>query len=93
MKINIYYLALSLTTLLKLNACSNKNDNASTEKALSYFGNLDNDVQTVGIKVIPITTPKKGKFNIWTKRTGNPSMKVLILHGGTHEAYECFESF
>jgi proline iminopeptidase len=41
-------------------------------------------------------TPK-GTFNVWTKRIGNnPKMKVLILHGGpggTHEAYECFESF
>ena len=96
MKKNIFYLALSLTTLLLLNSCSNKTDNTSTDRASSYFTNLDSGVQTGGIKVIPITTPK-GKFNVWTKRIGNnPTMKVLILHGGpggTHEPYECFESF
>jgi len=96
MKINIILLALSLTTLLTLNSCTNKTDNATTEKSSSYFANVDTGVQTGGVKVIPINTPK-GKFNVWTKRIGNnPSTKVLILHGGpggTHDAYECFESF
>ena len=49
-----------------------------------------------GIKMIPINTPK-GKFNVWTKRVGNnPTMKVLLLHGGpgmTHELYECFDGY
>ncbi len=53
-------------------------------------------VQTGGIRVIPIATPK-GKFNVWTKRVGNnPSIKVLLLNGGpgaTHEYFECMESF
>jgi proline iminopeptidase len=96
MKKNIFYLALSLTTLLTIISCSNRKDSASTENASSYFTNLDTGVQTGGIKVIPITTPK-GTFNVWTKRIGNnPSMKVLILHGGpggSHDGYECFESF
>jgi proline iminopeptidase len=70
MKKNIFYLFLSLTVLLTLNSCSNKNDTASAEKASSYFSNLDSGVQTGGIKVIPITTPK-GTFNVWTKRIGN----------------------
>ena len=39
-------------------------------------------VQTGGVQVIPITTPK-GKFNVWTKRIGNnPKIKVLLLSGG-----------
>ncbi len=46
--------------------------------------------------MITITT-KKGTFNVWTKRVGNnPSMKVLLLHGGpggTHEFFECFEDY
>lgn len=46
--------------------------------------------------MIPIQTPK-GRFNVWTKRIGNnPKIKVLLLHGGpggTHEVFECFESF
>lgn len=94
MKKYIFYLAISLITSFTLHSCSNKADKTST--ATSYYTNLDRGIQTGGIKIIPITTPK-GKFNVWTKRIGNnPSMKVLILHGGpglSHEAYECFESF
>lgn len=55
-----------------------------------------NDQFTGGIKMIPITTPK-GEFKVWTKRIGhNPTMKVLLLHGGpgvTHEIYESFEGY
>lgn len=61
-----------------------------------YFENIEQGIQSGGIKMIPIQTPK-GKFNVWTKRIGNnPEIKVLLLHGGpggTHEAFECFESF
>jgi proline iminopeptidase len=53
-------------------------------------------VQTGGIQLVPITTPK-GTFRVWTKRVGNnPRMKVLLLHGGpaaTHEYFEAFDSF
>jgi len=62
----------------------------------SYFENTEKGVQTGGIKMIPIKTPK-GTFNIWTKKIGNnPKIKVLLLNGGpgaTHEYFECFESF
>ena len=35
-----------------------------------------------GARLIPITTPK-GEFKVWTKRVGNnPSLKLLLLHGG-----------
>ncbi len=54
------------------------------------------DVLTGGVKMIPIATPK-GTFKVWTKRVGNnPTMKVLLLHGGpgfTHEYFEAFDSF
>ena len=57
---------------------------------------LYKEVQTGGVKVIPINTPK-GKMNIWTKQMGNnPKIKILLLNGGpgaTHEYFECFESF
>lgn len=57
---------------------------------------LYSTVQTGGVKVIPIETPK-GKFNIWTKSVGNnPKIKVLLLNGGpgaTHEYFEAMESF
>ncbi len=49
-----------------------------------------------GVRMIPITSPK-GTFNVWTKRIGNnPTLKVLLLHGGpgaTHDYFEAFDSF
>ncbi|SDG17661.1 proline iminopeptidase-family hydrolase [Chitinophaga filiformis] len=61
-----------------------------------YFMPHDSGVQTGGVKMVEISTPK-GKFHVWTKRIGNnPKMKLLLLHGGpgaTHEFFECFESF
>ena len=66
------------------------------EKLMSPGDDLYAAVQTGGIKVITIETPK-GKFNVWTKQVGNnPTIKVLLLNGGpgaTHEYFECFESF
>ena len=53
-------------------------------------------VQTGGVQVINLSTPK-GNFKIWTKKMGNnPKIKLLLLNGGpgaTHEYFECFESF
>ena len=54
------------------------------------------DVQSGGVKLVTIQTPK-GKFRVWTKKFGeSPRVKILLLHGGpamTHEYMECFESF
>jgi proline iminopeptidase len=54
------------------------------------------EVQTGGVKLVPIETPK-GIFRVWTKRVGDsPTMKLLLLHGGpgaTHEYFEAFDSF
>jgi proline iminopeptidase len=63
----------------------------------SYFDNAGRqDVWTGGVRMIPITTPR-GTFNVWTKRVGNnPTVKLLLLHGGpaaTHEYFEAFDSF
>jgi proline iminopeptidase len=63
----------------------------------TYFDQTGrDDVLTGGIKRIAITTPK-GKFTVWTKRVGNnPTIKVLLLHGGpaaTHEYFEAFDSY
>ena len=61
---------------------------------LNYEGK--DDVLSGGVKMIPIST-EKGEFNVWTKRIGNnPTIKVLLLHGGpgaTHEYFECFDSY
>jgi proline iminopeptidase len=63
----------------------------------SYFDNTGRkDVWTGGVRMIPVATPK-GTFNVWTKRVGNnPTVKLLLLHGGpaaTHEYFEAFDSF
>jgi proline iminopeptidase len=65
--------------------------------APSYFDNQGrSDVLAGGVRMIPITTPK-GTFKVWTKRVGsNPTIKVLLLHGGpgfTHEYLEAFDSY
>ena len=77
--------------LLLLCAC------ASSSPGNRYFESPAPAVmQTGGVRMIPIRTPK-GTFNVWTKRVGNnPRIKVLLLHGGpgvTHEYYEVVDSF
>ncbi|HVG25179.1 MAG TPA: proline iminopeptidase-family hydrolase [Thermoanaerobaculia bacterium] len=61
-----------------------------------YLMNDGAGIQTGGVRMIPIRTPK-GTFNVWTKRVGNnPKIKVLLLHGGpgvTHEYWEAVDSF
>ena len=63
----------------------------------AYFDNAGrDDLLAGGIRMIPIETPK-GSFRVWTKRVGNnPTIKVLLLHGGpgvTHEYFEAFDSY
>jgi proline iminopeptidase len=73
-------------------SCNNNNK----ETAAATTDDLYKEVQTGGVKVIAIETPK-GKFNVWTKSIGNnPKIKLLLLNGGpgaTHEYFECFENF
>lgn len=82
--------------LLMVNACSNKQAEIKESTGSVYFDNPEAGVQSGGVKMIPIKTPK-GTFNVWTKRVGNnPTKKILLLNGGpgcTHEYFECFESF
>ena len=68
-----------------------------TVSLASYFDNTGrDDVISGGVKMIDINTPK-GDFKVWTKRVGNnPTIKVLILHGGpgiSHEYLEVFDSY
>ncbi len=65
--------------------------------AVDYLDNSGRDDRlSGGVKLIPIETPS-GTFKVWTKRVGNnPSMKLLLLHGGpgaTHEYFEAFDSY
>jgi proline iminopeptidase len=50
------------------------------------------NIKTGGVKLVQVD----GKYNVWTKKVGNSSTKMLTLHGGpglTHEGFECFEDF
>jgi len=85
---------LLLSAFAALLSCNDTTKEKTSTTAVA--NDLYKEVQTGGVKVFPIETPK-GKFNIWTKRIGNnPKIKVLLLNGGpgaTHEYFECFESF
>lgn len=87
-------LFLALTTLA-LFSCNNQDKTASSSTS-SSTDDLYKEVQTGGVKMVNIQTPK-GKFRVWTKSIGdNPKIKLLLLHGGpgaTHEYFESFESF
>lgn len=88
-------LILAFLTSMSFISCTERTD--TTVSTLNYyFKKNDVLIQTGGVKVIPIQTPK-GKFNVWTKSIGNnPKVKLLLLNGGpgaTHEYFECFESF
>jgi proline iminopeptidase len=72
-------------------------DVSSRQTLEDYFDNAGRtDVLSGGVRLIPVETPV-GTFRVWTKRVGNnPSIKVLLLHGGpgaTHEYLEAFDSF
>ncbi len=93
------YLFLLTLSLFILNGCVESPKETSGESVLpeSYLDFSGRDDQfTGGIRMIPISTPK-GEFKVWTKRVGNnPTMKVLLLHGGpggTHEAFDCFDGY
>ena len=50
------------------------------------------DVKTGGSKLIQVD----GKYNVWTKRVGSGSIRMLTLHGGPgfpHDYMECFEDY
>jgi proline iminopeptidase len=88
-----------LIFLLCLLGCgdSKKETDPDIKGLQSYLDFSERDDQfTGGIRMIPINTPK-GEFKVWTKRVGNnPTMKVLLLHGGpggTHEVYHCFDGY
>ena len=61
---------------------------------LDYSGR--DDVLGGGARMIPISTPA-GPQRVWIKRVGNnPSLRVLLLHGGpgsTHEYLEACDSY
>jgi proline iminopeptidase len=82
---------------LLLVACEEGEDRDDDTGMASYFDNNGReDVLTGGVRLIPVETPA-GTFNVWTKRVGNnPTIKLLLLHGGpgaTHEYFEAFDTW
>ena len=79
---------------LFLQGCDGQSSDRETAEYHDNSGRAD--VLSGGVRLIPVDTPA-GKFRVWTKRIGNnPTMKVLLLHGGpgmTHEYLEAFDSF
>ncbi len=97
-----YLFGLTVMLLMAFTSCESPAEAvASTEESgttlAEYFDNSGrDDVISGGVKLIPVETPA-GTFNVWTKRTGNnPTIKVLLLHGGpggTHEEWISCDSY
>ena len=91
---------LLILTVLALQACTKQPATGQSVVPARSNAYLDNsgrdDVLSGGVRMIPISTPK-GTFKVWTKRVGNnPTVKLLLLHGGpgaTHEYFEAFDSY
>lgn len=91
---------LIFLSFFTLQFCTNKMHDKSIKNEVTlsqYFDTTDRDDKlSGGVKMIPIQT-SAGEFKVWTKRVGNnPTMKVLLLHGGpgaTHEYFEVFDSY
>jgi proline iminopeptidase len=95
-------LSLSLSLSLLLAACNaapepaTRASTAAATAAAYHDTTGRRDILGGGARMIPITTPR-GTFKVWTKRVGNnPTIKVLLLHGGpgmTHEYWEAADSY
>jgi proline iminopeptidase len=92
MKVCTTILSIFLLAAL-FGSCSPREESSPLKE---YFKPDGTEIQTGGITMIPVQTPR-GTFHVWTKRFGNnPRIKLLLLHGGpgaTHEYFECMESF
>lgn len=84
-----------IACLSALTACGSKSVPQSPGKG--YFDTSGHaDAWAGGVRMIPIHTAK-GDFHVWLKRVGNnPSLKLLILHGGPamgHDYLDAMDSF
>jgi len=85
-----------IASCLLIEGCAGGGGHASTSAGGYYDRAGRTDVLSGGVRRIPITTPK-GTFTVWTRRVGsNPTIKLLLLHGGpgmTHEYFEAMDSY
>jgi proline iminopeptidase len=90
MKKSLFYLAIAVL----LQGCGGEPTGTATSDYHDNSGRAD--VLSGGVRLIPVETAS-GTFRVWTKRVGNnPTVKVLLLHGGpgaTHEYLEAFDSY
>jgi len=79
-------LALCLSSIRAIAAPGAQGNPASS----AYFDSAGrDDVLAGGVRMIAIHTAK-GTFRVCTKRVGNnPTIKVLLLHGGPGATHEC----
>ncbi|NMO13942.1 proline iminopeptidase-family hydrolase [Pyxidicoccus fallax] len=86
--------ALAVFALLAQGCATRGSAPADAARYFDQTGRMD--VLGGGARRIPIQTAK-GTFHVWTKRVGNnPTIKLLLLHGGpggTHEYFEAFDTF
>lgn len=70
------------------------NSDSDRTRYFDYSGR--DDILSGGVKLIPVDT-RKGTYNVWTRRVGNnPTIKVLLLHGGpggSHDFTSVFDSY
>lgn len=80
------WIALTALTLIACQSPQNQNPPPQTNPTTT------DSIKTGGNKLITID----GKYKVWTKKTGDGNIKVLLLHGGpgfSHDYMECFEDF
>ncbi|TFV93167.1 alpha/beta fold hydrolase [Algoriphagus kandeliae] len=87
---NYFFLYLILAVVIVSCGPSNKSED------LEAVDQSSSSVLEEQVQMIPIKTPS-GEFKVWTQRIGeNPSMKVLLLHGGpgmSHLQYGNFKDY
>ena len=90
------FLVTSLVVFLAALVAGCAGNHEKDIKFSNYFISDTSQVQTGGVKMVPVKTPV-GIYNVWTKRMGNNTkIKVLLLAGGPgfpHDYLEVFESF
>ncbi len=58
-----------------------------------YSQTQQDNLEATGIRMVPVV---KGKYKVWTRKSGKGPIKVLLLHGGpgvSHEYLEAMEPF
>lgn len=88
----LLFFCLMMFVMMSCNQQPKQVTSSSQNNYSDYFNVPDSVKRAGGVKMITID----GKYHVWTKRFGNGTIKVLLLHGGpaiTHEYMECFEQF